>query len=106
MYRLIMTSNATKSFLDNGPSQTEGPLRAPLHMLFETFLGAATFGFYTRFVLMDLMNEHIQKQTTVIKEMQTIDVEQKRLIHDLKNIHTSQTKIIQRLETKLNTRWW
>lgn len=77
-----------------------------IHTFFQAFLGVATFGVYTQFILTDVMNTHIQKQKTIIEEMRTIDVEQKRLLHDLNVIHTSQKKTIERLEMKLNTRWW
>ena len=77
-----------------------------IHTFFQAFLSVATFGVYTQFILTDVMNTHIQKQKTIIEEMRPIDVEQKRLLHDLNVIHTSQKKTIERLEMKLNTRWW
>ena len=56
-----------------------------LRTFFQGFLGATTFGAYNYYI--------------VYEPMKQISLEQKKLIDD-------QRKMIERLETKLNNRWW
>jgi hypothetical protein len=56
-----------------------------IRTFFQGFLGATTFGAYNYYI--------------VYEPMKQISLEQKKLIDD-------QRKMIERLETKLNNRWW
>jgi hypothetical protein len=84
-----MTSNIPRAFIDDTAIRT----------FVQGFLGATTFGAYNQYYIYEPMKQATIKQTQLIEKLEKNQ-------HELETINYNQKQMIDRLEKRLNSRWW